>query len=104
MKTLGFILSGDAIDEYNEKGKLRVDDTFLVRMNFRHEDVKCTVPHRCSLKYGPHSFRSAFLCIASSRRLFSAATVDLLPKNGRPIYVTSDFLKKSSLGKIGCTS
>jgi isoamylase len=44
MKTLGFILSGDAIDEYNEKGELRVDDTFLVWMNFRHEDVKCTVP------------------------------------------------------------
>jgi isoamylase len=44
MKTLGFILSGDAIDEYNEKGELRVDDTFLVWMNFRHEDIKCTVP------------------------------------------------------------
>jgi isoamylase len=44
MKTLGYILSGDAIDEYNEKGELRVDETFLVWMNFRHEDVKCTIP------------------------------------------------------------
>ncbi len=43
-KTLGFILSGDALDEYNVKGELRVDDTFVVWMNFRHEDVECTLP------------------------------------------------------------
>ena len=43
-KTLGFILSGDALDEYNVKGELRVDDTFVVWMNFQHEDVECTLP------------------------------------------------------------
>jgi len=43
-KTLGFILSGDALDEYNEKGEPRVDDTFLVWINFHHEKVECTVP------------------------------------------------------------
>ena len=43
-KTLGFILSGDALDEYNEKGELRTDDTFLVWMNFDHENVQCTIP------------------------------------------------------------
>jgi isoamylase len=43
-KTLGFILNGDAIDEYNEKGEQRVDDTFLVWMNFDHEEVKVTIP------------------------------------------------------------
>ncbi len=43
-KTLGFILSGDTLDEYNEKGEPRVDDTFVVWMNFHHEDVECTLP------------------------------------------------------------
>ena len=44
IKTLGFILSGDAIDEYNERGALRTDDTFLMWMNFHHEDVQCKIP------------------------------------------------------------
>jgi isoamylase len=44
IKTLGFILSGDAIDEYNEKGEIRRDDTFLVWMNFHHEKVSCSIP------------------------------------------------------------
>lgn len=43
-KTLGFILSGDALDEYDEHGELRVDDTFLVWMNFHNENIQCTTP------------------------------------------------------------
>lgn len=44
IKTLGFILSGDAIDEYNERGDLRTDDSFLMWMNFHYEDVQCKIP------------------------------------------------------------
>ncbi len=44
IKTLGFILSGDAIDDYDEKGKLQADNTFLVWFNFHHENVPCRIP------------------------------------------------------------
>lgn len=44
IKTLGFVLSGDGLDDYNQKGELLTDDTFFVCMNFHHEGVDFNLP------------------------------------------------------------
>lgn len=44
VRTLGMFLSGDAIDDVDEKGEKIRDDTFLLLLNAHHETITFTIP------------------------------------------------------------
>jgi glycogen operon protein len=43
-RCLGLFLAGDAIDEYDERGRLIRDDNFILLLNAHHEDIPFTLP------------------------------------------------------------
>jgi len=44
IRTIGALLSGEAIDEVDKRGKLIRDDTFLLLLNADHKSVPFTIP------------------------------------------------------------
>ncbi len=47
-RSLGLLLSGDAVDEIDERGRNMKDENFLILLNAHHEEIRFVLPTRTS--------------------------------------------------------
>jgi glycogen operon protein len=85
VRCLGMLLSGQGLDETDERGRKVVDENFLVLLNAHHEDVGFTLPGSC-----PCTRWSAWMDTSRENGLRPADTYDaaaVYPLQARSLVV-----------------
>ena len=80
---IGMILSGDAIDEVDQKGSRIADDTLLILLNAKNESARFKVPKVCGMwEVMIHTFTQE---VKEGKRKLAGG--DILELEGRSVVV-----------------